>query len=108
MALSDVLALLVPAVRDGRYRHVARPDLEEKNWLASRRISPDEVAEVLTHSRDAGYTLDPLRGSGKIFAHIFVVAHALARYPGVPAWYLKFYFEPSVGWRVFSVHPSEE
>ena len=87
MALSNVLALLVPAIRDGRYRHIARPDLEEKNWLASRRVTPDEVAEILTQSRDVDYTLGPLRGSGKIFIHIF---------------------EPSVGWRVFSVHPSEE
>lgn len=108
MSLKQVLKELCPALRRAQYMHVSRADLAEKNWLATERISREEVVLLLNACQPAGYSVSNHDRLPAIKVHTFVVSHTLNEHTD---WYLKFYYHPDnpgQGWRVYSVHPEDD
>lgn len=60
MALDDVRKLLIDALeRPNGYQSEPRPDLASKNWLAVRRVTPQQVIGMLVACRERHYTTYP-------------------------------------------------
>ena len=107
MSFVAARSALVQALAGGRYAHVPRVDLEQKNWLATRRVDIAEVIALLHAARPAHYRASPHHEVPRLFVHEFVVDAQVA---GHGRWYLKFFYHPDnpgQGWKVLSVHPSE-
>lgn len=97
MGFKDARALLVEALRSGVYSTEDRGDIEEKNLLHSRKVSPEFVIDLLL--RCAGWEYSTSR-------HHFQDAdcHIFTPSLGGERWYIKAYRGPA-GVVFISVHP---
>lgn len=106
MSLAPLVAALCEAIRTGAYSHVPRVDIEAKNWLATGRVTREDVIALLTLCTERDHTVSDHHSLSRIKIHEFKIDRQVV---GTRPWYLKFYFQPNnpgQGWKVFSVHPS--
>ena len=87
MGFKEVRALLVEALRSGRFITEQRAGGAEKNLLRSGEANPELVAQLLL--RSTGWEYSTSRHHFRdVECHVFTPAMGGAR------WYIKAYFEP--------------
>lgn len=99
VGLQDARKRFVKALDRGDYGHEERDDKENKNWLATGRVSPEEVITMLHRCRGHQYEESTHFHVPGLTVHVF-----RPRYEGT-RWYIKGYFTRE-GLKFFSVHPS--
>lgn len=106
MSLQAIQTAVRQAFGIGAFSHVPRPDIEEKNWLYTGKLSRDEVIELLHACAAVNYSVSNHHAIPRIKVHEFKVHKTMQDHP---TWYVKIYFQPDnpgQGWKVYSVHPS--
>lgn len=73
---------LLAALRNGRFLHEARREIDTKNLLLTGRITPAELAAIVSTCRGIHHTSSPHHQVPDIEVHVL-------RRSG---WYIKFYF----------------
>lgn len=89
----QVKRAVIEALKDGRYQHEARNDINVKNLLATGEVTANEVIDLLRRSNGMQYEVSPHHSSSAFNVHIITVS----------TWYVKFYFLDPDTWFI-SVH----
>lgn len=100
MALDDVRKLLIDALsRQNGYQAEMRADMASKNWLAVRKVTPQQVIGMLRACKDRHYQMYPHLDLPRIMVHEFKPYYENNR------WFIRAYLLSSDA--VFiSVHPA--
>lgn len=101
MSMDAFRTLLIEKLLRGEVNHEAREALAEKNLLAIRAVTPEQVAELLRRTTRQQYRTSPHHRAPRITVHEFLPVAA----DGV-GWYIKAYFLQGGAWFI-SVHKQE-
>ncbi|MHB2019990.1 MAG: hypothetical protein ACYCW6_23870 [Candidatus Xenobia bacterium] len=71
MSFTDARRKVVEALRNGNVFHVARKDMEEKNWLWARRISREEAAAIIEGTRGTQFSCSPYHQDPSVEVLVF-------------------------------------
>jgi hypothetical protein len=100
MALDDIRPLLIDALtRPTGYQGEPRPDLATKNWLAVRKVTPQDVIGMLQACTERHYKSYPHMDMPRVMVHEFKPYYQKDR------WFIRAYLLPSKAMFI-SVHPA--
>ena len=100
MGFKEARQKAIEALKNGKYQHEARADIDVKNLLQLGSVSTQEVIDILRICGGSHHSASPHHVVDDIEVHII---KAMKPSP----WYIKFYFlDPEIPELMFiSVHP---